>query len=71
MLKISYFEYCHCHDDEFCLKVFGNATVYGLPTKSLSIAEQPVGFASAKQAAQERINTLRKSGFSCSIPILK
>jgi len=43
-------------------KVFGNATVYGLPSKSLSIAEQPVGFASAKQAAQERINTLRKSG---------
>ena len=53
------------------MKVFGHATVYGLPSKSLSIAEQPVGFASAKQAAQERINTLRKSGFSCSIPILK
>jgi len=43
-------------------KVFGHATVYGVPSKCVSIAEQPVGFASAKQAAQERINTLRKSG---------
>merc|ERR1719422_2766984 len=43
-------------------KVFGNATVYGLPSKSLSIDEQPVGFASAKQAALERVNSLRKSG---------
>jgi len=43
-------------------KVFGHATVYGLPSKSISIAEQPVGFASGKQAAAERISTLRKSG---------
>eukprot|EP00092_Neocalanus_flemingeri_P027854 GFUD01030237.1.p1 GENE.GFUD01030237.1~~GFUD01030237.1.p1 ORF type:complete len:347 (-),score=75.78 GFUD01030237.1:201-1241(-) len=43
-------------------KVFGHATVYGLPSKSISIAEQPVGFASGKQAASERISTLRKSG---------
>jgi len=43
-------------------KVFGHATVYGLPSKSVSIAEQPVGFASGKQAATERVSTLRKSG---------
>ena len=43
-------------------KVFGHATVYGLPSKSISIAEQPVGYASGKQAASERISTLRKSG---------
>ena len=43
-------------------QVFGKATVYGLPAKCSSIAEQPVGFASAKQAAQERISGLRKSG---------
>jgi len=43
-------------------QVFGKATVYGLPSKSISIAEQPVGFASGKQAALERISTLRKSG---------
>merc|ERR1719147_554101 len=42
--------------------VFGQATVYGLPSKSTSIAEQPVGFASGRQAALERISTLRKSG---------
>ena len=42
--------------------VFGQATVYGLPSKCVSIAEQPVGFASGKQAALERINSLRKSG---------
>lgn len=42
--------------------VFGHATVYGLPSKSVSIAEQPVGFASGKQAASERVSTLRKSG---------
>merc|ERR1711915_1074515 len=43
-------------------KVFGHATVYGLPSKCVSIAEQPVGFASGKQAALERISSLRKSG---------
>ena len=42
--------------------VFGKATVYGLPSKCVSIAEQPVGFASGKQAALERISSLRKSG---------
>ena len=42
--------------------VFGKATVYGLASKCVSIAEQPVGFASGKQAALERINSLRKSG---------
>jgi len=42
--------------------VFGKATVYGLPSKCVSIADQPVGFASGKQAALERINSLRKSG---------
>ena len=43
-------------------QVFGKATVYGLPSKCVSIAEQPVGFASGKQAALERVNSLRKSG---------
>jgi len=43
-------------------EVFGRATVYGLPSKSMSIAEQPVGFASGKQAALERVSTLRRSG---------
>ena len=43
--------------------VFGHATVYGLPSKCVSIAEQPVGFASGKQAALERINSLRKTGW--------
>ena len=43
--------------------VFGQATVYGLASKCVSIAEQPVGFASGKQAALERINSLRKSGW--------
>ena len=42
--------------------VFGRATVYGLASKGTSIAEQPVGFASGKQAALERISSLRKSG---------
>jgi len=42
--------------------VFGQATVYGLPSKSSSIAEQPVGFASGRQAALERVMSLRKSG---------
>merc|ERR1719516_221150 len=42
--------------------VFGQATVYGLPSKCVSIAEQPVGFASGKQAALERISSLRRSG---------
>jgi len=40
--------------------VFGQATVYGLPSKATSIAEQPVGFASGRQAALERVNSLRK-----------
>ena len=44
-------------------EVFGQATVYGLASKCVSIAEQPVGFASGKQAALERISTLRKSGW--------
>ena len=43
--------------------VFGHATVYGLPSKCVSIAEQSVGFASGKQAALERINSLRKTGW--------
>merc|ERR1719232_2227043 len=43
-------------------QVFGKATVYGLPSKCVSIADQPVGFASGKQAALERVNSLRKSG---------
>lgn len=43
-------------------KVFGHATVYGVPSKAMSIAEQPVGFAAGKQAAHERIVNLRKSG---------
>lgn len=42
--------------------VFGQCTVVGLPSKSTTIAEQPVGFASGKQAALERISSLRKSG---------
>ena len=46
--------------------VFGQATVYGLPSKCVSIAEQPVGFASGKQAALERISSLRKSGLFLS-----
>ena len=43
-------------------KVFGHATVYGLPSKTISIAEQPVGYASGKQAAAERASQLRKAG---------
>jgi len=42
--------------------VFGHATVYGLPSRAMSIAEQPVGYAAGKQAAHERIVSLRKSG---------
>jgi len=42
--------------------IFGQATIVGLPSKSTTIAEQPVGFASGKQAALERISSLRKAG---------
>jgi len=42
--------------------VFGQATIVGLPSKANTIAEQPVGYASGKQAALERISSLRKSG---------
>jgi len=42
--------------------VFGQATVVGLPSRSMTIAEQPVGFASGRQAALERISSLRKCG---------
>ena len=42
--------------------VFGKATVTGRAGRALSIAEQPVGFASGKQAALERISSIRKSG---------
>jgi len=41
-------------------EVFGQATVYGLASKAASIAEQPVGFASGRQAALERVASLRK-----------
>ena len=43
-------------------EVFGQATVYGLASRAASIAEQPVGFASGRQAALERVSSLRKSG---------
>ena len=43
-------------------EVFGQATVYGLASKAASIAEQPVGFASGRQAALERVSSLRKGG---------
>ena len=42
--------------------VFGKATVTGRAGRVLSIAEQPVGFASGRQAALERISSVRKSG---------
>jgi len=42
--------------------VFGHATIVGLPSRSTTIAEQPVGFASGRQAALERISSLRKCG---------
>jgi len=42
--------------------VFGKATVTGRAGRALSIAEQPVGFASGRQAALERISSVRKSG---------
>jgi len=42
--------------------VFGQATVYGLASKATSIAEQPVGFAAGRQAALERVASLRKAG---------
>merc|ERR1719516_695622 len=42
--------------------VFGKATVTGRAARALSIAEQPVGFASGRQAALERISCVRKSG---------
>ena len=41
-------------------EVFGQATVYGLASRAASIAEQPVGFASGRQAALERVSSLRK-----------
>jgi len=50
--------------------VFGQATVYGLPSKSNSIAEQPVGFASGRQAALERVTSLRKSGSVSTTTVL-
>ena len=43
-------------------EVFGQATVYGLASRAASIAEQPVGFASGRQAALERVSSLRKGG---------
>ena len=43
-------------------EAFGQATVYGLASKAASIAEQPVGFASGRQAALERVSSLRKGG---------
>jgi len=42
--------------------VFGKATVTGQAGRAVSIAEQPLGFAAGKQAALERISSLRKSG---------
>ncbi|XP_040583228.1 protein PRRC1 [Lepeophtheirus salmonis] len=39
--------------------IFGTKTaVYGLPSKTESIAEQPVGFAAGRQGAKERMNSL-------------
>nr|CAH0112649.1 unnamed protein product [Daphnia galeata] len=42
--------------------VFGKATVKGYESQSASVAAQPVGFASALQAARERIANLRTGG---------
>lgn len=42
--------------------VFGKATVKGYESQSVGTAAQPVGFASALQAARERIANLRSSG---------
>ncbi len=44
-------------------ETFGRATVYGLPAgDSKSLAPQPVGFASGRQGATERIRRLRERG---------
>jgi len=41
-------------------RVFGRATVFGVPAQGTStIADQPVGFAAGRQAAQERINYVK------------
>ncbi|XP_023241446.1 protein PRRC1-like [Centruroides sculpturatus] len=42
--------------------VFGRATVEGIAAQSYNIAAQPVGFAVALKAAEERISTLRQQG---------
>lgn len=40
-------------------QVFGRATVFGVPAQGSTIADQPVGFAAGRQAAQERINYVK------------
>ncbi|XP_076044990.1 protein PRRC1-like [Oratosquilla oratoria] len=42
--------------------VFGKATVSGMSSEATSVAAQPVGFASALTAGEERINSLRSGG---------
>jgi len=39
--------------------VLGKATVFGLAAQAASVAAQPVGFAAARQAANERIQNLQ------------
>ncbi|CAB4053884.1 unnamed protein product [Lepeophtheirus salmonis] len=50
---------CHSRFKNAFRSIFGTKTaVYGLPSKTESIAEQPVGFAAGRQGAKERMNSL-------------
>lgn len=41
--------------------IFGLATIYGLPSQPKNVAAQPVGFASGKQGAIERMQLIRET----------
>jgi non-canonical (house-cleaning) NTP pyrophosphatase len=49
--------------------VLGKATVFGLAAQAASVAAQPVGFAAARQAANERIQNLQNQVGKPDIPV--
>ena len=51
--------------------VFGRATVFGVAVEgSSTIANQPVGFAAGRQAAQERISFVRNKAAEQQEPLV-
>ena len=44
-------------------ETFGLATVYGVNCQPKNVANQPVGFAAARQASNERIHILRQGEY--------